>query len=72
MTPGGDAVTLRLVPQVNIKVDRAVFDELARLAHPGESPNTVLRRALNLPVREQGRRSSVLKPFDNDGGKVAA
>jgi negative regulator of replication initiation len=53
-----------------IGVDDEVFKQLRRLAAPGESPNTVMRRVLELPPVKQPRRSNTLKPFrSNNGGQ---
>ena len=50
----------------HLVVDAEVFARLRELAEPGETPNTVLRRVLGLPAVPQGRRSSILKPYEED------
>lgn len=50
----------------NIRIDGDVYSRLRDLAEPGETANTVLRRVLGLPARQQGRRSPVLKPYEDD------
>lgn len=55
----------------HIRIDAEVFAVLQELSAPGETPNTVLRRLLELPEVAQGRRSNVLRPFVDDDEKQA-
>jgi hypothetical protein len=50
----------------HIVISAETFEAIRDLAAPGETPETVLRRVLGLPPREQGRKSPVLKPYEKE------
>jgi hypothetical protein len=47
-----------------VRVSPEVFRWLQGKADPGDTPDSVLRKVAGLAPREQGRRSSVLRPFE--------